>query len=139
MILNQSLPLSLITVLERGVPNKECICLFVSESLNMGQFGLMIGHMAVGGGGAIPVRDSLFWFGDGVVDRGDWIFVYTAGGTTRKDRNQDNSGNIYSVHWGRDKTIFANSAIVPILFRVDGINVGFVPADLPQSTKLVAP
>jgi len=131
MIVANLTELELYPVMERGAPNRERIVIFVKETTNMGQFGIMIGH-ASGGNLAIPYQDNLFWFGDGVVNKGDWIFLYTGKGTPRIDKWEATSGNLYSIHWGRNATVFANSNIVPILFRVDAVNVGSPPGNLPQ-------
>ncbi len=53
-------------VFDRGIANKERIVLFVNESVNLGQYGLMIGIRG-GDGGAFPIRDNMLWFGDAIV------------------------------------------------------------------------
>ena len=68
-----------ISVADRGVPNRERIAIFVEETTNMGQYGVMVGHSAVDRT-AIPYQDNLFWFGDGIVNKGDWILLYTGKG-----------------------------------------------------------
>jgi len=131
VIVTDLLELKLHPVADRGVPNRERIAIHVEETTNMGQYGVMIGHSAVDRT-AIPYQDNLFWFGDGIVNKGDWILLYTGKGTPRTDEWEVTGGNIYSIHWGRVSTMFANTNIVPILFRLDAVAVDTPPGDLPQ-------
>lgn len=131
MIVTNLTELELYPVEDRGVPNLERIAILVKDTTNMGQYGIMIGN-ASGDNSAIPYQDNLFWFGDGIVNKGDWILLYTGSGTPRTDAWEASGGNIYSVHWGRNVTMFANSNIVPILFRVDAVTVSTPPGDVPQ-------
>nr|BAJ06922.1 hypothetical protein [uncultured bacterium] len=118
-------------VADRGVPNLERIAIYVKEPTNMGQYGIMVGLSALGAA-AIPYQDNLFWFGDGVMNAGDWILLYTGKGTPRTEDWKPTGGKVYSLHWGRSKTMFANTNIVPILFRVDAVDLAAPPQDLPQ-------
>ncbi len=131
MIVGDIHELELIQVADRGVPNLERIALFVKEATNMGQFGIMIGYSSYDNS-AIPYQDNLFWFGDGIVTKGDWLIIYTGKGTSKTEKWGPTGSNVYSVHWGRSNTIFANSLIVPILFRVDAVSVALPPSNLPQ-------
>ncbi len=119
-------------VADRAIPNSERIPIQVNEQLNLGQYGVMVGY-AGPNGFATPIRDNLYWFGDGLVNPGDWIFLYTGNGSPRTTEWGQSPGNkIYTIHWGRPKTMFANSQIVPLIFRADAAVVGLPPGDLPQ-------
>jgi hypothetical protein len=132
MIVAELAELFMHPVVDRGVPNLERVPIYVRDQVGMGQFGLMIGS-AVQPGLAIPIRDSFFWFGDGIVNPGDWILVYTGSGIPRTDDwNNPPGSKVYSVHWGRSKTMFANTNIVPILFKTNSVQVGASPSDVPQ-------
>ena len=131
MIVSDITDLTVSTVLERGVPNKECIAIQVNQAINLGQYGVMVGQFS-GFNSAVPFRDNLFWFGDGIVEAGDWIFIYTGLGTPTKSRSTDDKYNVYSTFWGRSSTIFANSNIVPMLFRLDAVNIPLPPGNSPQ-------
>jgi hypothetical protein len=131
MIVSNLTELTLMAVLDRGVPNNECIAIKANERLNLGQYGIMLGvysHL----NSAIPVKDHLFWFGDGFIEKDDWIFIYTGTGTPRKTAATNGISNIYTVFWGKQTTIFADTNIVPLLFRVDAVDVISPPANLPQ-------
>ncbi len=131
MIVTDLEELNIHPVADRGVPNRERIAIYVKETTNMGQYGIMVGYSAVNNS-AVPYQDNLFWFGDGIVSAGDWILLYTGKGVATTIDWDATGGKIYSIHWGRSTTIFANTNIVPILFRVDAVDVAPPPVDLPQ-------
>lgn len=133
MIVNLITELSVIGVFERGVPNQERIVLRVNETVNLGQYGLMIGVRAQDGT-AFPIRDNLLWFGDGIVTRDDWIFIYTGPGEPKASTLPNTQERIYTLHWGRGQTILINREIVPILFKVDAVQVPQEAESLPRSS-----
>ena len=128
MIVGPINELSVVDVYERGVPNAERIVIGVNEPVNMGQFGLLLG-VRQQQGSAYPLRDNFFWFGDGYVRKGDWILVYTGPGESRTTELPGTSTKAYSLHWGREQTVLILQEIVPILFRLDAVNI---PAQPPQ-------
>jgi len=123
--------LTLMAVLNRSVPNEECIAIKSNERINLGQYGIMLG-VYTQPNGAIPFRDHLFWFGDGFIEKGDWLFIYTGAGEPRKTTTSDGANKIYTVFWGKPATAFANTNIVPLLFRVDAVDVISPPENQPQ-------
>ena len=79
MIVADIIELTVMTVLERGVPNEECIAIMANERINLGQYGIMLGFYADFNSG-IPFKDHLFWFGDGYVEKGGLdICIYRDG------------------------------------------------------------
>lgn len=131
MIVGEIAELTVISVLDRGVPNNECIAIKVNERVNLGQYGIMLGmysHSKL----ATPFQDNLFWFGDGMVEKGDWIFVSTGEGQPRTSKTNDQQNSVYAVFWEKRTTVFANTNIVPILFRVDAVDVLMPPEDVLQ-------
>ncbi|MGF1788978.1 hypothetical protein L4D00_24775 [Photobacterium swingsii] len=116
---------------DRGVANLERIAIYVNETVNIGQFGVMIGNQPFGHTQAYPIRDNLLWFGDAVLNQGDWIFIYTGlGNVTQTDL--EGGKKLYSIYWGKAQTVFARTDIVPILFKVDGVQIPALPNDVPQ-------
>lgn len=137
MILSDILELKLFPIEDRGVPNRERVAIHVQETVNMGQFGIMVGFADINNT-ARPFLDNLFWFADSIVNRGDWIIIYTGNGNPTVIDWEEPGTKLYSLHWGRETTIFANSNIVPILFRINSVVVGTSPKDLPQQGLLPA-
>lgn len=132
MIFSVFSQLVLYPVVDRGIPNAERIPIYVQEPTNIGQFGVMAGPSELDGF-VKPYKDNLYWFSDGLVKPGDWIFLYTGSGTPKtEDIIGSTDSKIYTVHWGKTNTMFANSTIVPIVFRIDAVQVGQKPGDLPQ-------
>ena len=131
MIVGDVTELSIVKVLDPGVPNKECVAIQVNENLNMGQYGLMLGYYARNKR-AIPYFDHLYWFGDAYLRAGDWVFVYTGSGTVSTAKATNNVNDVYYLYWGKPSTVFADSIVVPVLFRVDAVDVAEPPPNLPQ-------
>ena len=129
MIVGNITELSVVGVFERGIPHQERIVISVNEIVSMGQFGLLLG-IRQQEGAAFPIRDNFFWFGDGYLSRGDWIFVYTGPGDTRVVELPGTIEKLYSLHWGRENVVLSPPEIVPILVRVDAV-------DIPTETQLL--
>ncbi|MGD9161987.1 MAG: hypothetical protein PVG39_26485 [Desulfobacteraceae bacterium] len=138
MIVSDITELKVITVIERGIPNEECIAILANERINLGQYGIMLG-VYTQLNAAIPFRDHLFWFGDGFINKGDWLFIYTGMGEARTSKTIDGNNNIYTIFWGKPKTIFADSNIVPLLFRVDAVDVLSPPENQLQIENKYSP
>jgi hypothetical protein len=124
-------------VLDRGTPNQECIALRVNENVNLGQFGLMLGVSGGEGKGAWPLKDNLLWFGDGWIKKDDWLFVYTGSGQPRSTPGTRETETFYSIYWGRPHTIFHAQKVVPILFRVDAVNVDDPPLTVEGAQRIL--
>ena len=116
---------------DRGVPNQERIVLQANEIVNMGQFALLLGIRREMGS-AIPIFDNFYWFGDGILSRGDWIFVYTGPGKARVNDVPNTNEKIYTVHWGRGETVLTSIEVVPALIRIDAVQVLLEESALPD-------
>lgn len=134
MILPDLTELSLVAVLERGVPNQECIAISVKETVDLSQFGLLVGVMNPNGL-AVPAQDYFFWFGSAIVSAGDWIFVNTGDGEPRLRKSTDQQFHVYTLFWKRPRTIFANSNVVPLLISMGAVDVMSPPKDRPQEIQ----
>lgn len=127
MIVSDIFELEVNPVFDRGSPNMERIAIYVKMPVNIGRYGIMVGIKG-DAGAAFPIKDNMFWFGDGYLNAGDWVFVYTGAGISKVSDIPGTSSKLYSVHWGKQATIFHAQELVPILFRVDAV---FVPQDRP--------
>ena len=121
MIVGLITELSVVGVYERGVPNQERIVIVANELVEMGRFGVLLGLRQQSS--AFPIRDNFYWFGEGTVNKGDWIYLYTGPGATRTIELPGTTEKVYSLHWGRDRTVLDHQELVPILFRVDAVNI----------------
>ena len=131
MLVNNLLEFTVASVMNRGIPNEECIAIQVNQNANLGQYGIMLGHYS-GVNGAIPFKDNLFWFNDGIVQQGDWLFIYTGNGSPKQTKASNGINDLYSLFWGKPHTVLAETTVVPMLIRVDAVNVAQPPANLPQ-------
>lgn len=122
MILSSIYELRITEVRDRGVPNRECVAMRINMTVDLGQFGIILGVRGQTGY-ASPVKDNFFWFGEATLNQGDWLFLYTGPGEARRSQIPNTNQFIYSIHWGRDKTLFHNENIVPLLFKMESIQV----------------
>ena len=128
MIVSTITELTITDIYDRSIPNKERIAIIANETINIGQYGIMLG-LRNEGESAFPIRDNLFWFGDAVINKGDIIYIYTGPGDPKITELPNNQENLYTVHWGKDKTIFQSNDLVPILFKVDSV---YIRSTLPE-------
>ena len=114
--------LTLLDVHDRGIPNLERVVIRVNHHVDMSSYVLMQG-VANESGGAVPIKDSMFWFGNGLLEPNDWIFVYTAAGQTRTEAltGKFEPNKLVVLHWARSQTMFHAPAVVPILARIDAV------------------
>lgn len=125
MIVESIEELQIIDVFDHGVPNRERVAIYVTDYCDLSDYCLLLGHIGVDGT-ATPIKDQLLWFGHGAVSPGDWIFIYTAAGSTTvntfvPERDPSATNHMVSVHWGKDHTIFQNPGVVPMLIRIGGL------------------
>ena len=131
MIVGNVTELEIVGVFDRGLPNKERIIIYVNDSTNMGQYGIMLG-IRTQNAMATPIADQLFWFGDGIVAKDDVLFIYTGPGVFQHSPFPNSTSTGYSLHWGKASTVLANSTIVPILCRIDAVHIQPDKVDRPQ-------
>lgn len=134
MIVNNITEVMIAGVYDRGIPNQERIVLFLNQAINLGQYGLMVGVRA-DEKRAFPIKDNLFWFGDALVNKSDWIFIYTGPGEPKSTTIPNTDAHLYSIHWGKERTIFNHQDLVPILFRVDAVEVPLSLPALPSAAQ----
>ena len=130
--------LELTGVLDRGVANAERVVIRVRATTEMAQYCLVAGWSPPGAARptGIPFNDNFFWFGDGTVNPGDTIFVFTGLGQPRRTTVAGTQDVAYVVHWGRTTTLFANSNITPLLIRISEFSIGPTAVDVPQYPAL---
>lgn len=117
----------------RGSPNFERIPMYINQTVEASNFGVLLAQVGDTAHSALPILDHFFWFGQGILNAGDWIFLYTGQGSPKADNYEGVPGaKIYSVHWGKMNTIFANSTIVPVLFKIESLMIGSPPQNRPQ-------
>jgi len=115
--------LTILGVSDPGIPNRERIIIRPTEPVNLGQFGIFIGHKNINGV-VTPWMDNFFWFGELIVEPPSWIIIYTGMGVYQKTLMPGSEQIIHSMHWGRNYTVFNLPSTVPVLFRLDSVLIG---------------
>lgn len=114
--------LKIVGVFDHGIPNMERVVLIANETVDLGNYGLILGIRGQEGQ-AFPLRDNFLWFGNGWIQKGDWLFVYTARGEPRMTELPNQREKLYSIHWGKDQTVFQHKELIPLLIRMDALQV----------------
>lgn len=120
--------LQIMDVQNHGVPNQERIAIYAHKFCNLADYCLIL-TLPTPEGGIVPVKDHMLWFGQGYVSTGDWIFVYTAVGSTTILPNPapQPAGSVprrfINIHWGKHHTIFQNRALSPMLIEIGATGV----------------
>jgi hypothetical protein len=134
--------LRLVDVLDHGKPNLERVAIYVEKPCELSEYCLFL-TMSVSSEPVAPIRDHMLWFGSGSVNPGDWIFVYTASGSTTITPNpQARYGgptpNIINIHWGKDHTVFQNRSVNPVLVKISAIAAMAPPAPVYQGNPSIS-
>lgn len=133
--------LRLVDVVDHGKPNLERVAIYVEKPCELAEYCLFL-TMSMSTEPVAPIRDHMLWFGIGSVNRGDWIFVYTASGTTTISDNPHgqyagSSSKIINIHWGKDHTVFQNRAVNPVLVKISAIAAMAPPAPVYQGNPVL--
>lgn len=120
--MTQAFPLQLHGVFDKGTPNRERICIHTHTDVNIKYYGLFLG-LSVGRNFAIPIPDNFFWFGDLSLNKGDWVFLYTGKGTFQSSTIPNGTAKLHTMFWNRDRTIFHDPNIVPILASFHDVQI----------------
>jgi len=113
----------LLGVFDAGIPGKERVVLKVEADIDIGWYAIILSSKTASTGHAIPIRDSMYWVGSGIVSANDWIFLFTGSGTKSTVPAADGKAKLFLEYWGRPQTIFHDPRIIPVLWRLSGIVV----------------
>jgi hypothetical protein len=128
-------------VVDAGVPNQERFGIYVRDYCDLSKICVVVGARNYDGS-TVPVRDQLLWLGHGLAYPGDWIIVYTAAGTTTVNAWGETLPNgyqprLFSVHWGKDHTIFQNRGLVPMILEIAGSSIPEAPEPQYQGARKI--
>jgi hypothetical protein len=125
------------SVSDRGVPIKERVILqALTSDVDVSYFALLVGVVQPGIT-TLPVPDKFFWFGNGQLNEGDWIFVYTGPGTGRIETLPDGK-RLFSLFWQQKNTLFYDRNIVPVLIRIQDVSI-LQPVPAPEPLPHISP
>jgi len=129
MIFPDVIDISIIGVFDRGEPNLERIVLRTNTWVNLSEYGMMIGILGPHNL-ASPIYDHLYYFKtETFLIPDSWIFLYTGPGKDISSKMPDSEEPAYIFHWGKPFTVFAWTEIIPILFRIGSVQLGYPPGD----------
>lgn len=114
-------PLQLVSVDSRGVPNEERIYLKANQRVNLREYFLVLG-VRMPDGTVYPGQLGM-WLGNGTVEAGGWIVVYTGGGSPLVTKMQGTGEPALVVYWGHATTLFNDAQLTPILVHSDKIEI----------------
>jgi hypothetical protein len=123
MIIPNIPEIQLIGVADPNIPNKERIVMKAQDNIDLGEYGLIVGFkndQSV----VLPLKDYFFWFGNVEVEAFSWIFVYTGYGQFQRTRLSGTQELAYTMHWGKQITVFTNVDLVPIIIKMSNILIG---------------
>jgi hypothetical protein len=138
MIFPPPLELSLLGLYDAGDPGKERIVLRPTESVNLAQFGILLGYKTENGS-IVPLNDHFFWFCEIVVPTPSWIVVFTGEGTFDVIPHAQSGQPVYVFYWGRKQTIFHDPKAVPIIFQLNAVLIASNPLVTQNYMQLPTP
>lgn len=126
--------LSLVGVVDANVANRERILVRPTQTVNLAEFGVLIGSR-LPDGTVLPLWDNFFWFGGLTVAPPSWIALYTGPGAYNEFELPETRERVYSLYWNRSTTAFSRPELVPLLFRIGGLTIG---GQYPPEPKRIA-
>ncbi|HWW89007.1 MAG TPA: hypothetical protein VNZ26_35685 [Vicinamibacterales bacterium] len=106
-----------------GVANSEVIVLEAVIAVDIGQYAIVLARRAERTGMAMPLPDAMFWFNTTVIPTGDFMLLWTGAGRPHSALTGDGKATLHQFFWNRAQTIFHDSNIVPMLWRLGGVVV----------------
>ncbi len=127
--------LTIVGVYGRGVANQERILIRPSttdsQPVNLNPYGLMLAYQGMDGA-LYPMRDNFIWLGNTLVEANSYLLIYTGPGEFRESK-LDTGEKVYVSHWGKDRTVLANTTVCPVLFKIDSFQAAAPPLDQLQT------
>jgi hypothetical protein len=96
--------LAILTIAERGIPNKERLHLRVLADTNLSYYVVFVSSYTPSGLVATPPRFT-YWFNSFAVKAGDSVVLYSCAGQATSSRRSD-GGSDHFFHWGLPATIW---------------------------------
>ncbi len=132
------MPIEIVEVADRGVPNRERILLRAKETCQANSFFLGLG-IARAQSTADPINDNMFWLGGGVFLPGDWMFVYTGRGMPNIHEIPNQTGKIFTYFWGKSSVVFSSKEIIPYLVQIGAAQIASPFKTEESLEQLIAP
>ena len=109
--------LKVITIADRGVPNKERLHLSALVDANLVNYAIF-DTVRMGDGSVIAsIPRHAYWFTPSLVRAGDNVVVYTGPGVATKNARA-NGGTDYFFFWGLKQTIWSDPKSCAVVLEV---------------------
>ena len=123
MIIPYMPELSLLGVADPNIPNKERIVIKTQENISLSDYGIIVGYKN-DQDIVIPLREHYFWFGNIEIEASSWLVVYSGPGQFQRTRLSETLELAYTLHWGKQYTVFSDPNLVPIIIKMSTILIG---------------
>jgi hypothetical protein len=97
--------ISIVQIVERGVPNKERLHLSVQAACNLSHYVVFDTERTADGTQILPIPKHVFWFEPCDVMPGDWVILYTKGGTPSRAVRSDGHTNFF-FYWDQANVLW---------------------------------
>lgn len=108
--------LRILTIADRGIPNKERLHLAVDAFANLSYYAVF-DTIKFPNGTIAPIPKHVFWFSAFQVKPGDNIILYTGPGQFLQKPRGD-LGTNYFFHWGLQTTIWRDANSCAVLLEI---------------------
>jgi len=99
----------------RGDLQQERVVMRANADVEVGQFALC--RTARDGDSIYPTVYDTFWFPDGVVQKGDFVVLYTKPGTTSFKKGASGTTSHF-YYWGRSDAVWDDVGVAAVLMHV---------------------
>ena len=114
--------LAIVSVEDRGVPNRERVLIRPMEPINLQEFIVALAVRAPEGM-VNPLHDHVFWFPELVVSPPAWLVLHTGPGTPTQATMPDTGQPAHIFFWGKLTTVLNQPEITPVIFGLSSILV----------------
>ncbi|WP_162932977.1 hypothetical protein [Roseovarius sp. EL26] len=115
-------PIKIEGVTDRGIGNSERVVMRAQTYCDLGHYWIGLG-MRQSQNSVFPINDNLFWLGKGLIQPGDWIFLYTGWGQPTTTDIPSQTNKIYTFYWKRDRVLFQSPEIFPYLINAPRVGL----------------
>jgi hypothetical protein len=114
--------LELFGVYDAGIANRERIVLRVHRTVDLTQYGVMVGFKS-GETRIYPARDLFLWLGNTTIQGPAWVFIFTGEGQPTVSQETHTNEPIHAIYWNRPNVFFSNPNVIPALVNFGEVQV----------------
>jgi hypothetical protein len=116
------------SVINGRLVSQEYVWLTATESLNLRGYAIVDRTFNSGGQLSNEFR-HIFVFPEKLIDKNDWVRLFTSAGQYSKERISNGSGYIHNFYWGSTHPVWNNNGgDIASLIKYSAVNAVNVPA-----------